>query len=131
MKDEVEGNLMLEFLGLRAKAYSYQYEKEVYVDENGNEVHEKTDLTKLTIDEVQKLNGMKKCVVKNNINHEHYKRCIFDGQKHYETMKTFRSYNHNISTISQNKLALTRYDDKRYILDDGIETLAHGHYKTL
>ena len=33
---------------------SLQYKKEVYVDENGNEVDKKTDLTKLAIDEVQK-----------------------------------------------------------------------------
>ena len=99
----------------------------MYVDEN-NEVHEKTDLAKLIIDEVQKLKGMKKYVVQENIIHEHYKRCLFNGQKHYETMETFRSYNQNISTISQNKLALSRYEDKRYILDDGIETFVHGHY---
>ena len=41
---------MLEFLGLCVKACNYQYEEEVYVDENGNEVDEKTDLTKMTID---------------------------------------------------------------------------------
>ena len=113
-----------------AHSYSYQYEEKEYVDENGNEVDEKTDLTKLTIDEVQKLKGIKKSVVEQYINHEHYKSCLFDGQNHYETMETFRSYNHNISNISENILALSRYDDKRYTLDDGIETFAHGHIRT-
>ncbi len=32
-------------------------------------------------------------------------------------------------TIHQKKVALSNFDDKRYILDDGITTLAHGHYR--
>ena len=39
------------------------------------------------------------------------------------------STKHNISLVSQNKISLSCYDDKRYILDDGITTLAYGHYK--
>ena len=30
-----------------------------------------------------------------------------------------------------NKVSLSAYDDKRYILDDGITSYAYGHYKTL
>ena len=36
---------------------------------------------------------------------------------------------HIINTIKQNKISLSPFDDKRYILDDKIKTLAHGHYK--
>ena len=32
-------------------------------------------------------------------------------------------------TIEQTKVALNNFDDKRYILEDGYSTLAHGHYK--
>ena len=28
------------------------------------------------------------------------------------------------------KLSLSPYDDKRYVLDDGVTTLAYGHYRT-
>ncbi len=49
--------------------------------------------------------------------------------------QTFTSYNQikseklNVYTIEQKKVALSNFDDKRYILDDGYTTLAHGHYK--
>ena len=123
MKDELKGNLLLEFIGLRAKAYSFLYETE-YIDEQTNSKY-------IVIEEVEKLKGMKTCVVKKNIDHDHYKVCLFIGTNRYETMRTFRSYKHNIVTVQQNKLALARFDDKRWIQDDGVTTFAHGHYNTL
>ncbi|XP_054288220.1 uncharacterized protein LOC129003905 [Macrosteles quadrilineatus] len=41
----------------------------------------------------------------------------------------FRSKDHRINTITINKIAMNANDDKRHILDDGINTLAYGHYK--
>ena len=35
----------------------------------------------------------------------------------------------NVYTIEQTKVALSNFDNKRYILDDGYTTLAHGHYQ--
>ena len=35
----------------------------------------------------------------------------------------------NIYTINQTKVALSNFDDKRYILDDGYSTLVYGHYR--
>ena len=32
-----------------------------------------------------------------------------------------------LRNITQNKVALSPFDDKRYILSDGITTLAYGH----
>ena len=132
MKDELNGNPMLEFVAPRVKVYSFTYEKEVFVDANGNEVDEENAVeTKTVISNEKKLKGIKKCVVKRNINHEDYKSTVFAGTKLYKTMTTFRSLNHQVCTIEQNKLALSCFDDKRYILDDGVSTLAHGHWRTL
>ena len=39
--------------------------------------------------------------------------------------------NHQHYSIKLNKIGLSPYDDKRFILDDGISTLAHGHYKAI
>ena len=39
------------------------------------------------------------------------------------------SKNHRIYLQDREKKTLSRYDDKRYILPDGIHTLAYGHYK--
>ena len=41
-------------------------------------------------------------------------------------MRGFKSINHKIYTYKSNKTSLS-YDDKRYILSDGINTLPHGH----
>ena len=109
-KDELKGNLLLEFVGQKAKAYSYQYEKSVFVDENGIEVDEETMFTKLIIDEAKKLKGVKNYVVSNTIHFEQYMRSLLEGINLYVEMMTFRSYKHKLSTISQNKLSLSKYD---------------------
>jgi len=44
-------------------------------------------------------------------------------------MTTIRSHHHKLYTIEQNKKSLSSFDDKRYILNNGVDTLAHGHYK--
>lgn len=41
----------------------------------------------------------------------------------------FRTNKHKICTIEQNKIALSAHDDKRYMLENGIDTLAWGHNK--
>jgi hypothetical protein len=35
----------------------------------------------------------------------------------------------NVYTINQTKVALSNFDDKRFILNDGYSTLAYGHYQ--
>ena len=115
MKDEAGGDAILEFVGLRAKAYAYT-----------QETYNKKE-NKWIITDNKKLKGIKKGVVKKKIHFKHYKDCLFTGEDHYESMVTFRSKLHKISTIEQVKKALCRYDDKRFILNDGISTNAHGH----
>ncbi len=34
----------------------------------------------------------------------------------------------NLTTIEQTKISLSKYDDKRYILDNGIDCVPHGYY---
>ena len=118
-KDEAGGEPILEFVGLRAKAYAFR--QETFNAETGE----------YYIIQCKKLKGIKKCTVKKKILFEHYKRCLLDGEDHYESMVTFRSKLHKISTIEQVKKALSRYDDKRFIMNDGISTNAHGHADNL
>ena len=118
-KDEAGGDIILEFVGLRAKAYAYRQE----TWNNTNKMWE--------ICENKKLKGIKKCTVKKKILFDHYKDCLYDGKDRYASMVTFRSNLHRISTIEQTKKALSRYDDKRFILNDGIATNAHGHIDNL
>ena len=106
-KDEAEGKQILEFVGLRAKLYSYRMK----------EFEEK------------KCKGVKKAVVRKSINFEDYKKCLLDGQEIHRTMNIIRSHQHEVYSERINKVALSREDDKRIILKDGIHTLAHGHYE--
>ena len=46
-------------------------------------------------------------------------------------MNIIRSHRHEVYTEEVNKVALYPSDDKRYILEDGVHTLALGHYKIL
>ena len=66
-KDEEEGVPITEFVGIRAKCYSYK-----------------------RIDGItrKKNKGIKKSVVKQTIQHEHYKQCLFDDLQLYASMNT-------------------------------------------
>ena len=43
------------------------------------------------------------------------------------TMRRIGSKNHNLGTYETNKTSLSCFDNKRYILKNGINTLAYGH----
>ena len=45
------------------------------------------------------------------------------------SFNTIRSYQHELFSITQNKIGLCSFDDKRYILDDNISTDDYGHHK--
>ena len=42
-------------------------------------------------------------------------------------MRAIKYKNHNLDTYETNKISLSWFDDKRYILKNGINTLAYGH----
>lgn len=107
MKDELNAEAMTEFVGLRPKLYSF-----------------------LTGDEEKKTaKGICKYVIEKHLQHEHYKTCLFDEQDRMVSMNMIRSRNHQLYTETLNKKALCCFDDKRYVLPNRIDTLAHGHYK--
>ena len=45
------------------------------------------------------------------------------------TFRTIPSHKHARKTQEVNKLCFSAFDDKRYILPDGVSTLAHGHFR--
>ena len=52
-------------------------------------------------------------------------------KKQLRKINIIRSHMHEVYTEEVNKVALCSDDDKRYILEDGINTLALRHYKIL
>ena len=110
-KDEMKGAIMTEFAGNKPKSYWYSKEKDGIVMDN------------------KTLKGIKRSVTAKVITGEDYKRCVLQGQKLSVSQRTFRSMNHEIFTLEQRKMALSRFDDKRFILEDGITTRALGHFR--
>ena len=46
----------------------------------------------------------------------------------HHIMKKIRSQNHKLGSYEINKVSLSCFDDKRYILEDGVNSYAYGHY---
>jgi len=107
MKDETGGIPIKEFVGLRSKLYCYSF---------GNKIDKKAK-------------GVKKTVIEKSIGIEDYKDALFNRKTIMRKMNTITSINHELYTNEINKIALNGDDDKRYILEDNINTLALGHYK--
>ena len=105
-KDEAKGKNIKEFVGLRAKLYSFKMEE-------GKEN--------------KKCKGIKKAVVERTIRHEDYKTCLTTGKEQLRRQNIIRSYEHVLYTEEVNKIALSAADDKRYLLKDSFDTLAWGH----
>ena len=75
--------------------------------------------------------GVKKNIIKKDITHKHYKDTLFEKKQMHHKMKTIRSNLHELSSYEINKISLSCFDDKRYILADGVSSYAYGHYKIL
>ena len=116
-KDEYFGKVIEEFVGLKSKMYSIKAE--------GEEEGEGKRTAK----------GIKEGVKCRELTHEDYKEVLMSsmggptGEKKekYVEQCNITSKNHELYTVKENKKALSGYDDKRYVLGDGIGTLAYGH----
>jgi hypothetical protein len=107
MKLETGSEQIEEFVGLRAKLYAYK------MAEDGKEE--------------KRCKGVKKATVKNEIKFEHYKECLFSGEKQWRGMYVIRSRLHEIYTEKTVNVALSANDDKRAVNEDKVHTLALGH----
>ena len=101
--------LLQEFCGLRSKSYS------ILVQEENAEIQKSVAA------------GVKKSAQK-TLKHEMYCSSLFNLEDHYVTQTTIRSFNHQLSTVQQTKRALTPYDDKYFLLEDGITCRPYGHF---
>ena len=65
----------------------------------------------------------------NKMTHEDYKECLFGRKYKLTKMNIIHSCAHKIYAETINKVAVSSENDKIIILEDGIHTLAHGHFK--
>ena len=103
-KDEAAGEPIVEFIGLKSKMYSYETECK----------------------ENKTAKGVKKGVIRKELSFTDYKNTLLGQATMRHKMKSIRSDYHQIKSYEINKVSLSPFDDKRYILDDGITSRAYG-----
>jgi hypothetical protein len=127
-KDELNSIPISEFIGLRAKLYTFK----IFVDESSKKCIKDKEI-------IKKAKGINYATVKNKITFEDYKECLFSETRDYQNDPkwyrhniNFLSKHHEIRTITTFKLALSANDDKRVTKpDERFSTYAYGHYKLL
>ena len=111
-KDECGGARISEVVALRAKTYS------VLIDDQPGMLKAKGVPSKASFKETG-----------GNLCHKHYLDAVEQRKVPDVCYNTFQSTNHLVTMKTVTKKSLSAYDDKRWVLDDGLQTLAHGHYK--
>ena len=106
MKDELGGKIIMEFIALRPKTYSYL-----------------TDDCK----EDKKAKGIKICVIKRMIKFNDYKNCLLKDEVILKSQQRFISKKHDVYTENINKIALSNNDDKRIVSSDKITSYPYGY----
>ena len=101
MKDEFGGVIVIEFVGLKSKMYS-----------------------------MKKIDG-KKCNTAKGVSiateFNKFKNVLFNKKILRYKMRRIQSKKHKLETYEIDKISLSCFDDKRYVLDDGIHTLVYSH----
>ncbi|XP_067211748.1 uncharacterized protein [Linepithema humile] len=106
MKDENNGAIMTEFVGLRAKMYALRV--------TGQK-------------DTKKVKGVKKSVIARTITFDDYTRCLNAEIELTRRQSCIRSKMNEVYTVSESKLALSPYDDKRHVVCGSTDTLPWGH----
>lgn len=107
MKDEFADSVLEEFIGLRPKMYS----------------------TLANTGSKKRAKGLAKPIVKKHIKHVDYFNALFNQSNSKVEMYRLASDFHQMYTLRQTKSGLCCYDDRRYILPNGKNSLVYGHYK--
>ena len=101
MKDEYGGPIIDQFIGLKSKMYS-----------------------------IKKINGSESSTTKGvntTTQFNEFKDVLFNKKVTRHKMKRIKAKKHKIGTYEIDKISLSCFDDKRYVLDDGVNTLAYFH----
>jgi hypothetical protein len=75
---------------------------------------------------------VQKGFVEKHIKFSHYRAALFgsgEELRQHATFSSIRSVDHQVATIEQTKVSLCAIDTKRYVLEDNVHTLAHGHWR--
>ena len=106
MKDELGGKIIMEFVTLRPKTYSF-------LTDDGKED--------------KKAKGTKKCIIKKKIKFNDYKKCLFNDELILKSQQRFISKKHDVYTENVNKIALSNNDDKRIVSSNKISSYPYEY----
>jgi len=113
-KDETSGDPILEFIGLRPKMYSF-----ITVSDENN-----------AVGAIQKEKHRAKGIqfaAQRALRHRDYAQQLDQPTITSLANRRIGAKSHRLFTIETDKRALCSYDDKRFLLDDNITSLAYGH----
>ena len=102
---KMSGKIIAEFVGLRSKMYSI-----VIVDD----------------EKLVRAKG-----VNRELMHSEFKDVLFDKKVGRHCMKRILAKGNKIGTYDICKISLSCFDDKRFVLDDGVNSLAYGHTRII
>lgn len=102
-KDEMQNNVITEFVGIRSKVYAL----------------------KSTAGFDSKIKGVKKSY-KRDVTFNAFVSAVQHIKQHRVSQYSFRSRNHVISLLRQNRIAFQSLDDKRYLFNCGIHSVPYG-----
>ena len=101
MKDEFDGIIVSKYVALNSKMYS-----------------------------IKKIDGEEHNTAKGvsiAFESDKYKNVLFNKKILRHKMKILQSKKHKLGTYEIDKISLSCFDDKRYVLDDGIHTVSYFH----
>ena len=105
MKDELGGKIIMEFVTLRPKTYSF-------LTDDGKEN--------------KKAKGTKKCAIKKMIKFNDCKKCLLNDELMLKSQQRFISKKHDVYTENIDKIALSNNDDKRIVSSNKISSYPYG-----
>ena len=117
LRPENGDNIIDEFSGEKSKVYGFTYDDKEY--------HKKLDPGELA--KLIRCKGTVKATVRDNITIDTIKDTVMNSTLTKHDNYCIRSKMHKLGIYKINKVSLSCYDDKRFILEDGITSYAHGH----
>ncbi|XP_071056558.1 uncharacterized protein [Onthophagus taurus] len=135
MKDENNGRIMTEFIGLKSKMYAIKVqisESEIseiekkLIDTGENQKEIDTIISNVGVS--KKAKGVKSSSLK-TLTFENYYQCLFNNETFITEQNSIRSQKHNVYTIQQRKVALNSHDDKRIVSYSYTDTKPWGYKK--
>jgi hypothetical protein len=128
-KDEMKGNTITEFVGLRSKTYALKVEKFKSISKGYINLPHAT----ITSNEIKNVHseikttckGVKKAY-KKNIPFSTFVNCLSQVASVSVGQYRIKSSAHRLSTVRMENIAFSSFDDKRYLAPCGIHSVPYG-----